>query len=236
MVAAGLSTYSIDDKQPLWKASFYSAIKYQRKTIALQNATVIMGLPFSVVIFFVIGGLYKSLKIEDYRKTSALNTSIPTSNSEILNWKQRLSRIMHYPGTKHTKKMPDHICRPALQEVARELELHGAKVALSEVSPEEEECLPHLELLVHLEEEQNFIYQIWPQRYSVPNFTYRARSGKSHYYRLENFLMEGTQGNDLMDYSKEQVIGDILDQYEKHLNFLHIHREAPGNTLTFPDM
>jgi choline/glycine/proline betaine transport protein len=48
--------------------------------------------------------------------------------------------------------------------------------------------------------------------------------------------MEGTQGNDLMDYSKEQVIGDILDQYEKHLNFVHIHREAPGNTLTFPDM
>jgi choline/glycine/proline betaine transport protein len=70
----------------------------------------------------------------------------------------------------------------------------------------------------------------------VPGFTYRARSGKSHYYRLETFLMEGTQGNDLMDYSKEQVIGDILDQYEKHLNFVHIHREAPGNTLTFPDM
>ena len=42
-------------------------------------------------------------------------------------------------------------------------------------------------------EEQNFIYQIWPMRYSVPGFTYRARSGKSHYYRLETFLMEGTQ-------------------------------------------
>ncbi|MFY3758178.1 high-affinity choline transporter BetT, partial [Escherichia coli] len=123
-----------------------------------------------------------------------------------------------------------------MQEVARELELRGAKVEFSEVPPAEEERLPHLELLVHLGEEQNFIYQIWPQRYSVPGFTYRARSGKSHYYRLETFLMEGTQGNDLMDYSKEQVIGDILDQYEKHLNFLHIHREAPGNTLTFPDM
>lgn len=94
--------------------------------------------------------------------------------------------------------------------------------------PTEDERLNHLELLVRLGEEQNFIYQIWPMRYSVPGFTYRARSGKSHYYRLETFLMEGTQGNDLMDYSKEQVIGDILDQYEKHLNFLHIHREAPG--------
>ncbi|WP_336100403.1 choline BCCT transporter BetT, partial [Klebsiella pneumoniae] len=38
---------------------------------ALQNTTVIMGLPFSFVIFFVMAGLYKSLKVEDYRRVSA---------------------------------------------------------------------------------------------------------------------------------------------------------------------
>ena len=37
--------------------------------------------------------------------------------------------------------------------------------------PTEDERLNHLELLVHLGEEQNFIYQIWPMRYSVPGFT-----------------------------------------------------------------
>ncbi len=58
---------------------------------------------------------------------------------------------------------------------------------------------------------------------------------KSTYYRLETFLLEGSQGNDLMDYSKEQVITDILDQYERHLNFIHLHREAPGNSVMFPD-
>lgn len=84
-------------------------------------------------------------------------------------------------------------------------------------------------------EEQNFVYQIWPQQYSVPGFTYRARSGKSTYYRLETFLLEGSRGNDLMDYSKEQVITDILDQYERHLNFIHLHREAPGHSVMFPD-
>ncbi|MGU8127456.1 hypothetical protein ACLXAZ_30175, partial [Escherichia coli] len=52
---------------------------------------------------------------------------------------------------------------------------------------------------------------------------------------LETFLLEGSQGNDLMDYSKEQVITDILDQYERHLNFIHLHREAPGHSVMFPD-
>lgn len=142
---------------------------------------------------------------------------------------------MNYPGTTHTQKMMDTVCRPAMQEVAQELVLRGAKVTFTEHEPKEDEKINHLELQVALGEEQNFIYQIWPVRYAVPAFTYRARAGKSNYYRLETFLLEGTQGNDLMDFTKHQVINDILDQYERHLNFLHINREAPGNTLTFPE-
>ncbi|WCG84368.1 choline transporter [Pectobacterium sp. A5351] len=204
---------------------------------ALQNTTVIMGLPFSFVMFFIMAGLYKSLRVEDYRKASSLQTSapMPISGDDRLNWKQRISRVMNFPGTTHTQKMLDNVCKAAMEDVARELRLRGASVEVSELPPVEDERLNHLELLVNLGDEQNFLYQIWPQRYSVPAFTYRARSGKSDYYRLETFLLEGSQGNDLMDYSKEQVINDILDQYERHLNFLHLNREAPGNTLTFPD-
>ncbi|WP_225085058.1 choline transporter [Pectobacterium colocasium] len=204
---------------------------------ALQNTTVIMGLPFSFVMFFIMAGLYKSLRVEDYRKASSLQTSapMPISGDDRLNWKQRISRVMNFPGTTHTQKMLDNVCKAAMEDVARELRLRGASVEVSELPPVEDERLNHLELLVDLGDEQNFLYQIWPQRYSVPAFTYRARSGKSDYYRLETFLLEGSQGNDLMDYSKEQVINDILDQYERHLNFLHLNREAPGNTLTFPD-
>ncbi|MCQ8231022.1 choline transporter [Pectobacterium carotovorum] len=204
---------------------------------ALQNTTVIMGLPFSFVMFFIMAGLYKSLRVEDYRKASSLQTSapMPISGDDRLNWKQRLSRVMNFPGTTHTQKMLDNVCKAAMEDVARELRLRGASVEVNDLPPVEDERLNHLELLVDLGDEQNFLYQIWPQRYSVPAFTYRARSGKSDYYRLETFLLEGSQGNDLMDYSKEQVINDILDQYERHLNFLHLNREAPGNTLTFPD-
>ncbi|MCC3261937.1 BCCT family transporter, partial [Paenibacillus polymyxa] len=102
---------------------------------ALQNTTVIMGLPFSFVIFFVMAGLYKSLRVEAYRKASALSTlaPVPVSSHDVLNWKQRLSRVMNYPGTQYTQKMLDKVCRPAMQDVARELELRGAKVEFSEV-------------------------------------------------------------------------------------------------------
>ena len=205
---------------------------------ALQNATVIMGLPFSFVIFFVMAGLYKSLKVEDYRRESANRDTAPRPMGvqDRLSWKKRLSRLMNYPGTRYTRQMMETVCFPAMEEVAQELKLRGAYVELKSLPPEEGDSLGHLDLLVHMGDEQNFVYQIWPQQYSIPGFTYRARSGKSTYYRLETFLLEGSQGNDLMDYSKEQVITDILDQYERHLNFIHLHREAPGNSVTFPGM
>ncbi|AHJ74824.1 choline transporter [Kosakonia sacchari] len=203
---------------------------------ALQNTTVIMGLPFSFVIFFIMAGLYKSLKVEDHRRASASRETapyIPASNDR-LSWKKRLSRLMNYPGTHYTRQMMETVIYPAMQDVAKELELRGGRVSLENVAPEEGQPLGYLDLRVHLGEEQDFVYQVWPQQYSVPGFTYRARSGKSHYFRLETFLLEGSQGNDLMDYNKEQVIIDILDQYERHLNFIHLHREAPGNNIVFP--
>ena len=47
-------------------------------------------------------------------------------------------------------------------------------------------------------------------------FTYRARSGKSTYYRLETFLLEGSQGNDLID---------------KVLLFAHMHQQIQMTQL-----
>ncbi|MBT0720004.1 choline transporter [Tatumella sp. TA1] len=205
---------------------------------ALQNATVIMGLPFSFVIFFVMAGLFKSLRVEDYRRASANRDTAPylANANDRLSWKKRLTRLMTYPGSRYTEQMMDTVCYPAMQDVAKELEVRGANVELQRLPPEEEGGLGHLSLMVHLGEEQNFLYEIWPQKYAIPGFTYRARSGKSTYYRLETFLVEGSQGNDLIGYSKEQVIIDMLDHYERHLNFIHLHREAPGNHINFPNL
>ncbi|MEG3116944.1 hypothetical protein R3F72_17685 [Salinicola sp. 4072] len=35
-------------------------------------------------------------------------------------------------------------------------------------------------------------------------------------------------------YTREQVIDDILDQYERHLQFLHLNRMEPGS-INMPD-
>ena len=235
---------NIEHDSPRWLSVFWAiaiglltlAMLMANGVTALQNTTIIMGLPFSFVIFFVMAGLYKSLRLEDFRQAStSLNAAPVVGNVDILNWKKRLSRVMLHPSLSQTRTMLDNVCKPALEAVATELIDKGIQVNIQEKSLEEEPELYHLDLTIQLDEEENFVYEIWPVRYDTPNFSSRGKRTKRYYYRLESYLFEGSQGNDLVGYSKEQVINDILDKYERHMMYLHINRISPGKRPLFPD-
>lgn len=235
---------NIEHDSPRWLSVFWAiaiglltlAMLMANGVTALQNTTIIMGLPFSFVIFFVMAGLYKSLRLEDFRQAStSLNAAPVVGNVDILNWKKRLSRVMLHPSLSQTRTMLDNVCKPAIEAVATELIDKGIQVNIQEKPLEEEPELYHLDLTIQLDEEENFVYEIWPVRYDTPNFSSRGKRTKRYYYRLESYLFEGSQGNDLVGYSKEQVINDILDKYERHMMYLHINRISPGKRPLFPD-
>ncbi|WP_269913374.1 choline transporter [Acinetobacter sp. HY1485] len=248
-IVLGNFTYKLNDVNsdaPNWIRVFWAmviavltlAMLMTDGITTLQKATVIMGLPFSFVMMFVMAGLFKSLRLEDYRSQSrSLNAAPVAGNVDILNWKQRLSRVMHHPGRQNTLIMLENVCKPALEEVVKELHQKGTDAALSVKALDDDPDLYHIDLTIGMKSEQNFIYQIWPQRYKTPEFSIRKQHrDKAHYYRLETFLYEGSQNNDLVGYNKEQVINDVLDKYERHLMFLHLNREeTEGKTLSFPD-
>lgn len=235
---------NIEHDSPRWLSIFWAiaiglltlAMLMANGVTALQNTTIIMGLPFSFVIFFVMAGLYKSLRLEDFRQAStSLNAAPVVGNVDIFNWKKRLSRVMLHPSLNQTRNMLDDVCKPAIQAVASELISKGIHVDVQEKPVDHEPELYHLDLVIQLDEEENFVYAIWPVRYDTPNFSARGKRTKRYYYRLESYLFEGSQGNDLVGYSKEQVINDILDKYERHMMYLHINRISPGKRPLFPD-
>ena len=235
---------NINHDSPRWLSIFWAiaiglltlAMLMTNGITALQNATIIMGLPFSFVIFFVAAGLFKSLRLEDYRQASTYANAAPVvGNVDISNWRRRLTRVMQHPNAQQTYGMLDRVCKPAMHAVAHELALRGITVNVSQAALEDEPNLYHLDIHIRLEAEENFVYQIWPVRYSTPNFSQRGKRMEKYYYRLESYLFEGSQGNDLVGYNQEQVINDILDKYERHLNFLHINRSTPGTRPTFPE-
>ena len=72
--------------------------------------------------------------------------------------------------------------------------------------------------------EMDFFYSVRPQPYEAPTFALqdprRPASEGTRHYRAEVYLREGGQDYDVMGWPKVQVIHDVLDQYERHRQFL----------------
>lgn len=106
--------------------------------------------------------------------------------------------------------------KPAIEAVAAQLREQGLDVQ-TKFEP------GHMELLVDHGEQQIFTYQVIMRGYLTPSFA-AQRFRNQRYYRAEVHLYEGGQDYELVGYSRQQIINDIIDQYERHLQFLHLTR------------
>jgi choline/glycine/proline betaine transport protein len=75
-----------------------------------------------------------------------------------------------------------------------------------------------------LGEEHPFRYQIRPREFPMPVYGRAVPKGTDTYFRLEVHLREGGQDYDVMGYTHSQLIDDVLDQYERHLDFVRIQQ------------
>ncbi|WP_406726709.1 choline BCCT transporter BetT [Streptomyces sp. GD-15H] len=207
---------------------------------ALTDATIIMGLPFSFVMFLIMAGLYLAFRTERMR-AQVLTTTLPASLSGrtalqgpvgARNWRHRLARAMAFPNRRAAGKFVDEVCRPAFQEVVQELREQGAEAELLE-GVDEDSGLVHVGFSVPVGPGDAFVYQVWPVELPTPAFATRSVSTHDTYVRFEVQLAEGNQGYNVMNYTKEQLIADSLDQYERHLEFLRVRNEAAARSA-FP--
>ena len=107
-----------------------------------------------------------------------------------------------------------------MESVASELSKQGVA---STIQLDTEKQIPSLVVLHG--DEVDFFYKVTPRSYLQPSFILDEEDEEERkYFRAEVFLREGGQGYDIMGWTSDQVIGDIIDQYEKHMHFLHMVR------------
>jgi choline/glycine/proline betaine transport protein len=190
--------------------------------LALQYATIIMGLPFAFVLVLVMWGLFRSLRNEG-RKAGGVRGISPLLSARTGSgednrkaWKARLARAINFVDDEAAAAYLGSTVEPALREVADELTTMGvaASVTHGDVAG-----APYAELSTAGEEGQ-FVYRVQVRRSPVPTYGGRMIGNRDQYARLEVHLVDGGQDYDVMGYTSEQVIHDCLDQYERHLEFL----------------
>lgn len=209
---------------------------------ALQYATVIMGLPFAVVLALVMVGLYRALRVEAHR-TDSVDRAMPgrfsgrsgatdESHPHPMSWRRRLSRALAYPSPQRAREYLREVASPALREVAGELQKQGVD---AEAHTLDENGVEYVEIRVRDgDDEHPFRYCLWPRKVPVPAYGHGVQVGQEHYARIEVLLSDGGQGYDVMGYTHTQLIDDVLDQYERHLEFLRLQHPAPADDKTAP--
>ncbi|WP_166133709.1 choline BCCT transporter BetT [Nocardioides ochotonae] len=191
---------------------------------ALQNATVIMGLPFAFVMVLVMIGLYKALRVEALREETLAGVAhgaLTGRSAQRAPWQARLRRVMAFPNRARALEFLERVATPALTEVGRELAGQGVQVEVREVVADDGE--PGVELVADVGQERPFCYRMAHREVPLPSYGHWVPRGDERYSRVEVHLHDGGQGYDVMDYTHSQLIDDVLDQYEQHLEFLRLH-------------
>lgn len=191
---------------------------------ALQTVTIASALPFAVILLMSIYGLLKALRVDAWKRDSKqIATIAPTAARNPIPWQRRLRNIAYFPKRSQVKRFMAEVIYPTMEMVEQELAKQNT------VSHTRDDVEDRVRFEVDLGNELNFVYEVRARAYLQPAFALAGMSEgekaeEQKYYRAVVCLKEGGQDYDVMGWNQEQIINDILDQYEKHLHFLHIVR------------
>lgn len=215
------------ENSPIWQRLFWTVLMAVLAIVlllvgglgALQSATMMSALPVTFIMLLICWGLVKALRL-DVIKMNALQEAriTPRAIQNPRSWQQRLGLIMHYPHTEtEVKQYIQTEVSKAFQSVQKEFQRRKLTVTIRSIAD-------GLELRVDHHDEINFIYQVVIRETVPPSFMPEMTANEVTYYQAEVFLREGGQNYDVMDWTSDDLLQDIIDQYERHLHFLSLVR------------
>lgn len=193
---------------------------------ALQTASIASALPFAVIILIAAFGMWRALVIEGHQYAS-LKTAMRTHRRGVhagpSYWKKRLAGVVDFPRQKEVRDFIEHTVMDCLNDVSKEL--GGNKWdAIADYEPDHVRAV----LTIRRQDEVEFSYEVRMRAYQRPQFAINDKRDKSdaEYYRAEVFLRQGGQAYDLYGYEPNDIINDVINQFENYLQFMHI---SPGS-------
>lgn len=218
----------------------------------LQNATVIMGLPFAFVMVLVMLGLFRALRLERNRSESrrstlpALLSGRSRGDDDAQDWRDRLRRTMDHTDGPDAGRFLSGTATTVLDDVAAELRAQGVPTTVRrcsaeqapEIEPGEQrpDGMAPLELVAEVHETLPFVYRLVPRVTGLPEWPGTEEEpgtdgatpavARPDHHRVEVHLHGGGQGYTVMGYTYGQLVDDLLDRYEQHLELLRLERDA----------
>lgn len=187
---------------------------------ALQTMTLVVALPFAMLMLLMCVSLWKGLVADHkYFTTQVTPTSIFWTGDK---WKYRLGQMLNQTQQQDILAFFNTTAVPAMQELQQELrQVYELNVDLVQKFDTDE---PSIELIIRKESMRDFMYGIKSVTREVSQQLIQDEhlphiQHEKTYYPMTYFF-DGRTGYDVHYMTKNELIADILKHYERYLHLL----------------
>lgn len=217
---------------PKWQNVFWGvltalitmALIYAGGLKSLQTMTLISALPFGCIMFLLSFCLLKALRTDQLY--NAAHMPYGSRNWDGDNWKQRLQQVVTFHQKSDIKRFFIEKVDPAFAELQEEFAKYNIKADIlrGKNGPLSIELnIPHVQI-------SNFRYGVTTEKKRVSDYlmdednTPDVDNGLQ--YIPVTYYTDGRTGNDIQYLSQEEIIADVLREYDRYINIISDERNA----------
>lgn len=227
-----------ETRSPIWQRLFWAAVLGATAAIllaagglaALQAMTLVAALPVAIIMLALCYGLWRGVMADHahYSQDLAPSTSFWSGQ----HWRRRLAQMVRETTEPQVRQFMRDTVLPAFLDVRAELGKSGIEAIILEHADDSS-----MRLTVPHDGLRDFVYGVRAVRKTLPAFFMRnaaAPDAQTHVYEPVTFFEDGREGYDIECLRCEEVIADILRQYQRYLSLnadrrTHLVNRAPGH-------
>lgn len=186
----------------------------------LQTMTLITALPFAFLMIGMAFSLWKALEAD--QKYFAAKVTPTSSYWTGARWKERLETMLNQSQEHDVHSFLKYTALPAMRELSIEMSNgYGLAAQVNTALTEEE---PSIELVIEKATMRNFVYGIKSVRYEIAEQLVQEANlphiRRTVSYAPVTYFSDGRTGYDVQYMTREELIADILKNYERYLSLM----------------
>ncbi|WMT91810.1 BCCT family transporter [Pelagibacterium sp. H642] len=182
---------------------------------ALQSATIASALPFTVVMLVLIWSLFVGMRADLAQRHAPVGAAPMPQPAAGVTWQRRLAMMLKAPTAREVDAFIEREIPPALDAVKAELEKRGRTASVDRNAE-----TGAVALTMPAEGVRDFVYGVQRAEHKLPAFSAYEATLPELRYEARTYFSDGSRGYDIMGLHRDQIITDVLVQFERYLTLV----------------
>ena len=185
---------------------------------SLQAMTLISALPFAIIMLLLCYSLWRALKVDNqFHKSKFSHGSLAWDGKH---WKKRLHKILSFSNKNDIKNFLDNNVQEAFDDLANELANNNIEAKIYR----RERPTLSIELVIRHDNIRDFKYGVSAEAQTLSDSMINEDNtpdvDSSTSYLPITYFSDGRMGNDIQYMTKDEIIADILREYDRFINII----------------